>query len=265
MDLKSSLIVITGASSGIGKASALLLAKKGANLILLARNTDKLKEIQGLIQANNGVSNYYSIDLSDEDKTNELAQKIIKTHGSPDCIINCAGAGRWLSLSETPNGEYSQMIDSPLLATVNTCKSFMAAMKEKNKGHIITVNSVASYFSFPGANGYITARWALRGFMNALYEDLFTSKITCSTLVAGKVNTAYFSTNEGSADRIPRIATSLTKTLTAEEVANSIYQLIRHPKKIKIIPATMAFLVGLNRFFPGAFRILMRKTSFKEK
>ena len=264
MDLKSSLIIITGASSGIGKATALLLGKKGAKIILLARNVEKLRELQESIEAINGVSHYYSIDLSDEEKTNELAQKIIKIHGSPDCIINCAGAGRWLSLSETPIGEFSQMIDSPLLATANTCKAFLASMKTRDKGIIITVNSVAAYFSFPGANGYITARWAMRGFMNALYEDIYSSNIKCSTLVAGKVDTAYFSTNEGSAERIPRIATSLTKTLSAEEVAKSIYHLIKHPKIIKIIPGSMAILVGLNRFFPGIFRFLMRKTSFQD-
>jgi short-subunit dehydrogenase len=264
MNLNSSQIIITGASSGIGKASALLLAKKGAQLILLARNSEKLKEVQLAIEKNGAQATFYSIDLSDEKRTSDLAGLIIKKHGIPDCIINCAGSGRWLSLSETPMGEFDQMIASPLNVTVNTCKAFLPFMKEKNKGHIITINSVASFFSFPGATGYITARWALRGFMDALYEDTYYSNISCSSLIAGKVDTAYFDTNVGSAERIPTIATTLTKTLQAEDVAKSIFKIINRPKRVTIIPLGMDVLVGLNRFFPGIFRFLMRKTSFRE-
>lgn len=264
MDLTDKLILITGASSGIGRACAELLGQKGASLILLARNKERLDRVCSLIKEKNGNAVYYSIDLTQSKELQQLSGEIIATHGVPDIIINSAGAGRWLSLDETPALEFEEMIASPLLATANISKAFLEGMKKRNSGHIITLNSVACFFTFPGANGYITARWALYGFMNALYEDLYKSDINVSMLAAGKVDSPYFKSNPGSADRIPKIALMLSRTLSVEDVANTVLKLIKSPKKTLIIPQSLAFLVWLNRFFPRIISWFMRKTSYKE-
>lgn len=264
MEFSNSTIVVTGASSGIGAASAKFLASKGAFVILIARNISKLEKIQNEIDVNNGKSCFYSVDLCIEHEVKENTQLIVEKYGAPDYLINCAGAGRWLSLNETSMEEYHEMINSPLLATANVCKAFLSEMKSRNSGHIITLNSVGCFFSFPGANGYLSARWGLRGFMSALYEDLYDTNINVSMIAAGKVDSPYFSTNEGSADRIPKIATFLTKTSTSDEIAKVVYKTIKSPRKTVITPKSMGFLVLLNRFFPGMISLLMRKTSFKE-
>ena len=257
-------ILITGASSGIGEASAKLLALKGNKIILLARNEDKLRTIVKDIENKMGIASYYSIDLTNTDKVGLIAKTIIDKHGVPDVIVNSAGSGRWLSLSETSMHEFSTMIDSPLKATANTCKAFLEVMKKRNSGHIITVNSAACYFSFPGAIGYLSARWGLRGFMNALYEDLYKSKIHVSSLVAAKVDSPYFETNPGSADRIPKITNILSRTSSVDEIAIQISKLIDSPRKTLITPLSMSFLVKLNQFFPNLLSAVMRKSSYKE-
>lgn len=264
MNISGSTIIVTGASSGIGEACAKLLAEKGAYIILIARNTEKLSRVKNYIIENKGKAIYYSIDLTNIQEVKTSSELIIEKHGIPDILINSAGAGRWLSLNESSMEEYSEMIASPLLASANISKAFLTGMKMKNSGHIITINSVSCFFSYPGANGYLSARWGLRGFMNALYEDLYYTNINVSMIAAGKVDSPYFSTNEGSADRIPKIATFLSKTSTSEEIAEVILKTISKPKKTIITPTSMAVLVSLNRFFPRIFSFLMRKTSFKE-
>lgn len=230
----------------------------------MARDITKLEDVKTSIISKGGDAHFYSVDLSNADKVKELAQNVIQDHGLPDVIVNSAGAGRWLSLDETSMEEFKGMIESPLLATSYVCKAFLAPFKKRNSGHFITINSVGCYMSWPGSTAYLSARWGLRGFMDALYEDLFRSNVKSSMIAAGKVDSPYFSTNTGSADRIPKIGLMLTKTLSVDDVALCISKTIKSPKKEVIIPRMMSILVFLNKFFPTFFSYLLRKTSYKD-
>ena len=178
--MKNKLSLVARRSSGIGKAAACELLKTGDNLILQARNVQKLESTAREVdQSGNRVSTY-STDLMDQNAVEKSAEIIIKNHGIPDVVINSAGAGEWLSFKEASLSHYKETMDSPYLTTTFTCKVFFDKMQERGTGHFIIVNSAACYFSFPGATGYTPSRWALLGFSKSLQADLYLSLIYIS-------------------------------------------------------------------------------------
>lgn len=261
--MKNKLILITGGSSGIGKAAAIELHKQGAKIILQARNIEKLKSTALEIDATGNRISYYSTDLTDQDSVELSAKKIIENEGLPDVVINSAGSGEWLSFKEATLSHYKNTMDSPYIATTLTCKVFYDKMQTRGKGHFIMINSVACYFSFPGATGYIPARWAMLGFSRALQADLFNTKFKVSMIALGKVDSPYFKNNPTSEDRIPKIANWLVPTMSQKSAGKVIAKIIKTKKAIVIKPFTMSLLVFFNRFFPRLFRWLMRITGYK--
>lgn len=263
MILKDKIILITGASSGIGKSFTKLAAKEGAKVILQARSADKLVSLAQEINNIGGKAFTYPTDLSSADAVQEQSERIKEEVGVPDIIINSAGAGNWLSIFETSESEFVEMMAAPYFATVFTIKSFINDMLKKDTAQIITINSAACYFSYPGALGYLSTRWALLGFQEGLYEELRKTNVAVTSIVAGKVDSPYFTNNPGSDERLPKVATSIMNTLSVEDVAKAIRSAINHRRKTVIIPWQMSLSVWMNRFFPGVFKVLSRATGYK--
>lgn len=259
--MKNKLILITGGSSGIGKAAAIELNKQGAKVILQARNLKKLQAAATEISSAENPVSYYSTDLTNEESVRTSAKKIIDEVGIPDVVINSAGSGEWLTFKEATVGHYKSTIDSPYLATAFTCKVFYDHMQSRGNGHFIIINSAASYFSFPGATGYTPARWAMLGFFRGLQADLYNSNFDISLIALGKVSSPYFENNPISEDRIPKIANWLVPTLTTQQAGQIIAQTVNTKRAEVIKPYIMSVFVFFNRIFPGIFRWLMRITS----
>ena len=252
------LILITGGSSGIGKATAIQLARQGAEIIIQARSLDKLKAAAAEVEAAGGKVHIYSTDLTDSEKVAQAAAQIVEEVGLPDVIINSAGAGEWLSLKESTVGHYEETMASPYLATAFTCKAFYDLMQNRGSGQFIIINSAACFFSFPKATGYGPARWAMLGLAKAMQADVHGTGFKVSHIALGKVASPYFSNNPLSEDRIPRIANILVPTMTEAASGKAVARLVKQPHKMTVKPLTMAFFVSMNRFMPGIFRWLMR-------
>ncbi|HKJ61828.1 MAG TPA: SDR family oxidoreductase, partial [Hyphomicrobiales bacterium] len=118
-------VLVTGGSSGMGRATAEHYARLGAHVIMLARSTDKLEQVAHGIVQNGGQASYYAVDLSDAEAVAATAERIESDLGTPDIIINNAGAGRWLPLVETPPEDARQMIELPYLAAFYVTRMFL--------------------------------------------------------------------------------------------------------------------------------------------
>ena len=258
--MKDKLILITGGSSGIGKATAMALFKKGAKIILQARNIDKLKLTVNEIDPSGKRISTYSTDLTNQDSVEASAKAIIEKEGLPDIIINSAGAGEWLSFNEATPSHYKETMDSPYIATALTCKVFYDYMQKRGSGRFIIVNSAACYFSFSGATGYTPARWAMLGFSKSLQADLYDTNFKVSMVALGKVDSPYFANNPVSEERIPRIVNWLVPTLSVKQGGNIVAKSISSNKNIIIKPFLMKVFVILNRVMPGVFSWLIRIT-----
>lgn len=263
MDISGKIAVITGASSGIGAATALLLAQKGARVVLLARREDKLAEVRRDILAQGGQAASYPVDLANAAAVSYVARAVFADVGRPDILINNAGAGRWLTVAETPPEEAEQMMAAPYFAAFNTTHAFLPAMLARNSGHILNVTSVASYAAWPGATGYIAARWAMRGFTLGLRADLHRTGIGVTLFAAGKVDTPYFTRNPGSEERIPGLS-RIVPTLSSAQAAAAIARAVQRERREVIVPPIAALFVQLHKFLPGVVDRLLIQTGWQE-
>ncbi|HEY6281365.1 MAG TPA: SDR family NAD(P)-dependent oxidoreductase [Burkholderiales bacterium] len=167
MIIKGSLVLVTGASSGMGAAIAKAMAKAGGHLVLLARRKDALDRVAADISSAGGEARTYPVDLADAGAVAAVTARVAQELGTPDIIVNNAGAGRWLFVEETSPAEAVEMMAVPYFAAFNVTHAFLPAMLKRNSGHIVNISSVGSRFVWPGATAYLAARWAVRGFTEA--------------------------------------------------------------------------------------------------
>src|SRR5919109_506281 len=177
MMINGKLVLVSGASSGIGAATAKAMAKAGGRVVLLARRKEALDQVAAETTSAGGRAWTYSVDLADSDAVAAVAKQITEELGTPDIIINNAGAGRWLFVDETSPAEAVQMMAVPYFAAFNVTHAFLPAILRRNSGHIVNISSVGSRFVWPGATAYLAARWAVRGFRDALRSDLAKTRI----------------------------------------------------------------------------------------
>ena len=265
MHIKNHIAIITGASSGIGEATAYALAKQGAHVVLLARNKQNLDRVEQKIIASGGKASAYPVDLTQAPAVTQIVNAIVQEVGVPDILINNAGSGQWKHTEETSSQEAIDMMATPYFAAFNITHACLPHMLKQNWGFIVNVTSTAAYFAVAGATTYTTARWAMRGFNEALRADLHSTDIRVMLMAPGKVNTPYFENNPNSENRVPKIATlkPFFPILTPEQVANAIVKGILKNKREVIIPFFMKLTVCLARIFPRPIEWLIIQTGVK--
>ncbi len=265
MNIQGKLIVITGASSGIGAAAAEALAKKGGRVVLLARSQAKLEAVAARIEAAGEQAVVYAVDLGDETAVAHITASIQQELGTPDVLINNAGSGQWRAVDEVTPAEARQMMTLPYHAAYGMTYGFLTAMLARNSGHIINMTSVAAYMAIPGATAYATARWAMRGFSLGLAADVHTTDLCVTLLAPGKVSSSYFINNPGSEARVPKID-NIFPTLSPEQVANKIVQIVEKEKCGEIvIPLSVRLVLAFKRFFAWPVDTLILRTGWKRQ
>lgn len=262
MKVDGRLIVVTGASRGIGAATARLLGAKGVRLVLLARTEKDLAAVAEEIGGVGERTFFFAVDLSNADALAVVAERIRSEIGDPDVLINNAGLGRWLFVEETPVGEEVQMIQLPYLAAFACTREFLPGMLKRGSGRIVNVNSPTCFTPWPGATGYTASRWALRGFDKSLAAGLKGTGVGVSHCVFGKTTSEYFKTNVGAEERLPRIA-KLIPTLTPEDAAKGIVAAIEQNRRQVIRPFLLWLFRQLQRVMPWAVNWVMMKTGYK--
>lgn len=265
MKIKGTMALVTGASSGMGAAIAKSLAAAGAEVLLLARREKELKEVADEIRTAGGRARIYPIDLTDSAAVSALAVRITDEVGTPDIIVNNAGAGQWKFIDETTDEEARQMMAMPYFAAFYITRAFIAGMLKRNSGSIVNISSVASRFVWSGAVAYTAARWAVRGFTEALRSDLYGTDIHVTLYESAEVASPYWNNNPGSNERIPGIAKFLIRTLSPEEVGDAVVAGIRRNRRLIVIPSMLKFVYLQHFFFPWIVQWLMNATGKRRK
>lgn len=222
------LVLVTGASSGIGRAAAELFARRGARVLLTARRADRLADVAAGIRTAGGEAATYPIDLADTDRVPPLAEAIIGEHGVPDVLVNNAGAGQWKPFVETSADEARAMMDVPYLAAFAVTRAFLPAMLKRGSGQIAFVTSPASFMVWPNASAYIAARFALRGLAQALRAELRRTRIGVTLVTLGPVASPYWEHNPGSRRFLPLHMPEMSVEQAAETVADAVKKRRRH-------------------------------------
>jgi short-subunit dehydrogenase len=262
MQLEHKIVVVTGASSGLGEATAKAMAKRGAQVALLARNREALARIAAEIEAEGGMATSFPVDLTDAEAVERTTRTIHGELGVPDVLVNNAGSGRWLFADETMPEQVVQAMATPYFSAFYTTRAFLPDMISRGSGHVLNVTSPACYISWPGANSYGVARWAMRGFTELLRADLYKTGVKVSLVCAGEMRTPYFENNPGSKERLPKLA-NLYRTLEPEEVAEAIVNAVETGKRDVILPLLLRQTLFVQRFAPRLVELLVQQTGFR--
>lgn len=191
-----------------------------------------------------------------------MAERITAEVGTPDVLVNNAGAGRWKFVDETSPEEAMQMMAVPYFAAFCITHAFLPTMIRRGTGHIVNVSSVASHFVWPGATAYTAARWAVRGFTEALRADLKGTGVGITLFECGVVKSPYWDHNPGSRERVPKMG-NLVPELTPEQVASAIIRGIEHNRHYVVIPFMMRMTILQHAVAPGVVQWLMTATGYR--
>jgi len=251
--------VITGASSGIGAATALALAKNGWRVALVARRAERLEALATSIADAGGEALVEALDCADGAAVAAMAARVRDHWDAPALIVNSAGAGIWRFLEETTHDEIDGMIGAPFLAAAHISRAFLGDMVTAGHGHLIHVGSPASLIPWPGATAYTASRWALRGLHEALRQDLHGTGVHSSLVYFGEVSSEYFETNPGSHEHIPSLGTWIPMS-TPERCAEVIVDVVRRPHSVAFHPFALRLMAWTAALAPGPTRWLIAAT-----
>ncbi len=198
MEINStSVVVITGASSGLGAALAVACGTKGATTVLVARREDKLREVADAVSAAGGRPQIIVADVSKEAECYRVIDAVAQTHGIIDVLINNAGRGNLASVEDTPTEQWHSMfavnVDSVFWCTTRA----LPIMRNQNRGSIIAISSVAGKYGHPYNAAYVAAKHAVVGFIAALRTELVGSNINATVICPAGVSTEWADVTEG--------------------------------------------------------------------
>ncbi len=201
--IKDKVVIITGASSGIGEATAKLLASQGAKIVLGARRTDNLKRIAEEIAQGGGQAVYQALDVTQQEDNDSIVKLTQDTFGGVDVIFLNAGLMPNSPLSALKTDDWHQMVDVNVKGVLNGVAAVLPAFTAQKSGHVITTSSVAGLKAYPGGAVYGGTKWFVRDFMEVLRMEsaMEGTNIRTATIYPAAINTELLTTISDKASR----------------------------------------------------------------
>lgn len=242
--LESKVIVITGASSGIGALTAQLVSSQGAIPVLTARSEQRLLETAESIT---GSYELKVMDITQEEQVTETIEYIIHKYGRIDILLNNAGYGKFENITDMPSEEFGEMMDVNYMGTVRCTKAVLPHMLGRRVGHIVNVASMAAKIGTAKSTAYTATKHAVLGFSNALRQELRGTGITVSTINPGPIDTPFFDIADPSGGYVNNVKWFMMKP---EHVARQIVKVMKTGKEEMNLPVTAAAALRLYQLFP---------------
>ena len=227
---------ITGATSGIGLATAKALAQKGYDLAIAARNESKLEEVKAEIKTEYPAKvETYVLDVRDGEAVKKVTKQCLENWGAPDILLNDAGLARGLEpYGETLPEDIVQMIDTNIKGLFLVTRAFLPEMVSRNSGHIVNMGSTAGLYAYAGAAVYCATKAAVKTFSDGIRIDVIDSDIKVTTVQPGIVETPFSEVRfKGDKKRAAAVYEGID-ALQAEDIADVIAFIIDRPKRVQI-------------------------------
>jgi short-subunit dehydrogenase len=235
MRIKNAVVVITGASSGIGRATALAFAKKGARLVVAARRAEALAHVVKECEARGGEAMAVPVDVSEYTATRELARRATERFGRIDIWVNAAAVSLFSEFRETPLEDFRRVLDVNIMGYVNGARAALPYMSEQGKGLLVNISSITSFAPQPYATAYVMSKAAVTAFSASLRQELRLTgsrKIKVCTVMPAAIDTPLF---QHAANYTGRKVQALPPVYTPERVARTIVRMARHPRPEVIV------------------------------
>jgi short-subunit dehydrogenase len=258
ISLKDRVVLITGASSGIGALTAKLLAEKGAVPILTARSAGKLQELSGGIQ---GAHAIFPMDVTDSAQVDETVARVYERYGRLDILLNNAGYGEFVPFGDATLEHFRDMMDVNYLGTVRCAKAVLPYMLKAGQGHIVNVASLAGKIGTAKSSAYTATKHAVIGLTESLRQELRTTGILVSSVNPGPIDTPFFERADPDGSYLRNLGWFV---MPPEKVAKAIIQVMERRLPEKDLPWLAAAGVRIRRLFPRwtdaiAARLLNKK------
>jgi 3-oxoacyl-[acyl-carrier protein] reductase len=228
MKLKDKVVIITGASKGIGKSIAFALAEEGAILALCSRNTEAINNYQDELSANCPQSAAYSCDVTNEQDIKKVVDSVLKEFGKIDILINNAGV--WITdfVVESSIADFATLMATNYMGTYMFTRHALPSMVERNSGDIINISSILGQFGATQKSGYCASKFAVMGFSEALRNEVKKNDIRVIVVCPGTTDTDLFG---GPVDA--------DKSLSPDDVAETVRLALVLPRRATLNEITI--------------------------
>ena len=232
--LSNKTVLITGASSGIGRAAARAFAEKGANLVVTARREQRLRELCDEIAGNTGSAVYVPGDAGDESTAQACLALALERFGRLDILINNAGLGNYKNLVDTSAEDFDELINANVRSGFVFCRHAVPVMLQQKSGDIVFVSSVAGLQGAAGESVYAATKFAQIGFAQALDAELRKHGIKVGTICPGGVKSE-FAVGRGRTEE----GIQQSRMMEPREVADAIVFACMQPPNVRILQMTV--------------------------
>jgi len=234
--LKDKIVLVTGASAGIGTACAESFAREGAHLILAARRKDKLATLANRLNKEFGTEcHLLELDVRQREMVNQAIENLPDNWSQIDVLINNAGLSRGLDkIQEGYHLDWEEMIDTNIKGLLWVSRAVMPGMVERDRGHIINIGSIAGHQVYAGGNVYCATKHAVRALNQGMRLDLLGTMVRCSTVDPGMVETEFSEVRfRGDTDRAAQVYQAFPP-LKADDIAETVLFCATRPPHVNI-------------------------------
>jgi short-subunit dehydrogenase len=259
-NFRDQVVVITGASSGIGKATAIEFAKRGANLVLAARREFGLDKTARECESHGVTAVVVPTDVSDENAVQELADRAMLEFGHIDIWINNAGVYMLGEIKDTPVDSMRRLFDVNYFGMVNGCKAVLPYMLERGHGQIINTGSQAGKMAYRSAGTYCASKFALTAFTDALRQELYGTGVNISLVMPNSTDTPLF---HYAANYAGREIKPMEPISTAEDVAQVFVELAATKHRESYVTAFPRVLAAMHAVAPDLHDRLVARQAHK--
>jgi NADP-dependent 3-hydroxy acid dehydrogenase YdfG len=237
MDINGKTVIVTGASSGIGEATAIKLGELGAKVAIVARRRERLEKLAVQIEKSGGQALVIEADITDKKICQELVEEVLKEWNKIDILINNAGVMLLGPTAKAPLEEWERMISINLLGLLYMTYAALPNMRKAGSGHLVNISSVAGRTARAGSAVYNATKWGVNAFTEALRQELVSDKLKIRTTLIepGAVETELASHNRPEVqETLQERWKGMDKKLQSEDIAAAILYALSQPEHVNV-------------------------------
>jgi len=263
--MQNKVVIITGGSSGIGKALAEEFGSRGSKIVITGRNEETLSKAETELQQKNIDVRKFRSDVSNQQDNIQMAQYAIDQFGKIDILINNAGISMRALFEEVEMEVIKKVMDINFYGSLFATKACLPSIIA-NKGSLVGISSIAGFRGLPGRVGYSASKFALQGFLESLRTEMIYKGVhvltACPGFTTSNIRKSSLTKDGSKQNESPM---DEQKMMSAEECAALIYKATKRRKKYLVMTSEGKMLVLLNKFFPGMMDKIVYNAMAKEK